>query len=215
LLDQARNKKLATGSTALVKAAEGIRLLEVPATLDRAQGDIHARGNPHFTTDPEAVRVIARHIARSFSSLDPGNAASYKANLQGFEKTLNARMQQWKKQLAPWRGRHLVAYHDSWPYFANRFGLKIDLFLEPKPGISPSPTHLAKVIGAMRRNGAKVILVDPYVSVKAANAVARHTGAKVLKVMPCPQGKGGRPGDYFQWMDGLVNSISKALAGNG
>jgi len=93
--------------------------------------------------------------------------------------------------------------------------LKIDLFLEPKPGISPSPTHLAKVIGAMRRNGAKVILVDPYVSVKAANAVARHTGAKVLKVMPCPQGKGGRPGDYFQWMDGLVNSISKALAGNG
>ena len=125
--------------------------MEVPSTLDRSKGDIHAAGNPHYMTDPENARIVAEHIAQAFSQLDPKSAATYQANLKKFTDELDAKMAEWQKLLAPYKGQEVVAYHNSWPYFAERFGLKIDLFLEPKPGIPPTPTHLAEVIMKMKR----------------------------------------------------------------
>lgn len=212
LLDGARNNKLESGKPGHIVCNQGVQLLEVPSTLDRSKGDIHAAGNPHFMTDPQNGRIVAQHIAESFSALDPKNAATYQANLKKFTDELDGKMAEWQKLLAPYKGQEIVAYHNSWPYFAERFGVKIDLFMEPKPGIPPTPTHLAEVITKMKADNAHVIIVDPYQNRKTADTVARNTGAQVVDVTQFPGGVKGTEGGYIQMIDYLVNSIAKALA---
>src|SRR4051795_1008944 len=146
LLQNARNAKLDIGKAGRVQASQGIRLMNVPANVTRAAGDVHALGNPHFAVDPIIAKAIAQHVAQSFSAVDSANAAFYDANYKKFEATINAKLQEWGTKLLPFKGQKVVAYHDSWPYFAHRFGLDISIFLEPKPGIPPSPSHLAEVI---------------------------------------------------------------------
>ncbi|HZV36126.1 MAG TPA: metal ABC transporter substrate-binding protein, partial [Verrucomicrobiae bacterium] len=179
LLDMARNRKLEPGAPGCILCNQGIQLVEIPSTLDRSKGDIHAAGNPHFLTDPENARIVAEHIAAAFSQLDPKSASTFQSNLKRFTGELDAKMDQWQKLLGPFRGKEVVAYHDSWPYFAARFGLKIDLFLEPKPGIPPTPTHLADVILKMKEDKTHVIIVEPYQNRRTAETVARNTGATV------------------------------------
>jgi ABC-type Zn uptake system ZnuABC Zn-binding protein ZnuA len=116
--------------------------------------------------------------------------------------------------LEPYKGQQIVAYHNSWLYFANRFGLKIDLFLEPKPGVPPTPTHLADVIMKMKTDHVHVIIVDPYLNRRTAEAVADKTGATVVDVTQFPGGIKGTEGGYIALMDYLVSSVAKALAGN-
>ena len=213
LLDQSRNSKLAAGAPGRIACAQGIQLLEVPATLDRSKGDIHAAGNPHYTTDPANVRIVAQRIADAFSQLDPKNSAIYQANLKKFTDRLDEKMAEWDKLLAPFKGEQVVAYHDSWPYFARRFGLKIDLFLEPKPGIPPTPVHLAEVITQMRADHIHVIMVEPYQNRKTAETVAADTGATVVDLSQFPGGIKGTEAGYIELMDRNVNSLAKALAG--
>ena len=105
-----------------------------------------------------------------------------------------------------------MAYHDSWPYFARDFGLKIELYLEPKPGIPPTPSHLAEVIMKMKEENAHVIIVDPYLNRRTAETVARDTGAAVVDVTQFPGGLKGTEGGYVQLEDYLVNSLARALA---
>src|ERR1700747_829445 len=136
--------------------------MNVPTNMTRAAGDVHALGNPHFTVDPIIAKAIAQHIAQSFSALDSVNAAFYEANYKKFEGSINAKLQQGGAALLPFKGQSVVAYHDSWPYFAHRFGLNIDLFLEPKPGIPPSPSHLTEVIAQMKARKIKAIIVEPF-----------------------------------------------------
>jgi len=211
LLDGARNAKIVSASKGDVRCCEGVRLLEVPTTLDRSKGDIHASGNPHYLMDPENAKIVAHHIADAFGQLDPANRDFYLANATKFIATLDTKLVGWQAQLAPFKGQHLVAYHNSWVYFANRFGLKIDLFLEPKPGIPPSPAHLASVIAKMKEENARVIIVDPYLNRKTAETVARSTGATVVDVAQFPGGVKGTEGGYLALMDYLVNSLAKAL----
>lgn len=211
LLDQARNPKLA-GPPNRVAAAAGLQLLEVPSTLDRSKGDIHAAGNPHFLVDPENAKAAAQKIADSLCALDQKSCAAYRANLKKFTDAIDAKMPQWQQKFAPFKGQHVVAYHDSWPYFGERFGLHIDLFLEPKPGVPPTPTHLAEVILKMRQDHVHVIIVDPYLNRRTAEAVASKTDATVVDVTQFPGGVKGTEGGYIQLIDYLVNSISSALA---
>ncbi|MEO6568146.1 MAG: metal ABC transporter substrate-binding protein [Opitutaceae bacterium] len=213
LMQSSRNPKIAAGAPGHIACAEGVQLLEVPTALDRSQGDVHAAGNPHFTTDPVNVKVIAGHICNAFSQLDPKSAEVYRANLKQFEDRLEAKLTAWKAILAPFGGRRIVAYHNMWPYFGRRFGLNIDLFLEPKPGIPPSPAHLADVIGEMKAQNIRVILSEPYVNRKTAETVARNTGANVLDVAQFPGGVKGTEGGYIELMDYLVNSLAKTLGG--
>jgi zinc/manganese transport system substrate-binding protein len=121
-------------------------------------------------------------------------------------------MLEWQKTLEPFKGQKIVSYHDSWLYFGGRFGLKIELFLEPKPGIPPTPAHLAEVITKMKSDNTHVIIVDPYLNRKTAETVARNTGATVVDVTQFPGGVKGTEGGYIQMLDYLVNSIAKALA---
>jgi len=212
LLDQSRNEKIVPGAPGHVNCAKGVQLLDVPVTLDRSRGDIHAAGNPHFAISPSNGKIIAQNIADALAENDPPNAETYRANLKNFTAALDAKLVEWRKTLAPFKGRSLVAYHDSWPYFAREFGLKIELFLEPKPGIPPTPAHLAEVISKMKEESARVIIVDPYLNRRTADTVARETGAMVVPVTQFPGGLKGTEGGYIQLVDQLVNSLATALA---
>jgi len=211
LAQGARNEKIQPGQPGRILGNQGITMLEVPTTLDRSLGDIHAAGNPHFLVDPANAEIVARHIAEAFCALDAANCATYQANLKKFLGQLDSKMVEWQKQLAPFKGEQIAAYHNSWVYFAKRFGLRIDLFLEPKPGIPPSPAHLASVIMKMKADKVHVIIVDPYLNRRTAETVARNTDATVVDVAQMPGGVKGTDGGYIALMDYLVNSLAKAL----
>jgi zinc/manganese transport system substrate-binding protein len=212
LLDQARNPKLAAGEPGHVACAQGVALKEIPSTLDRSKGDIHAAGNPHYIVDPVNAEIVARNITEAFCALDAKSADAYRANLKKFTAALDARMVEWQKKLAPFKGQQVVAYHNSWLYFGDRFGLKIDLFLEPKPGVPPTPRHLADVIVQMKQDKVHVILVDPYLDRRTAETVAAKTDATVVDVAQFPGGVEGTQGGYIALIDYLVNAVAKALA---
>jgi zinc/manganese transport system substrate-binding protein len=212
LLDGARNRKLESGSPGHIMCNQGVQLLEVPSTLDRSKGDIHAAGNPHYMTDPMNARIVAQHLAAALTELDPKSAETYQANLKKFTDELDAKMAEWQKLLAPYKGQEIVAYHNSWPYFAERFGLKIDLFLEPKPGIPPTPAHLAEVIMKMKEDKVRVIIVDPYLNRRTAETVAAKPDAHIVEVTQFPGGVKGTEGGYIAMMDYLVKAIAAALA---
>jgi zinc/manganese transport system substrate-binding protein len=210
LLQNARNAKLDVGKPGRVQASQGIRLMNVPTNVTRAAGDVHALGNPHFAVDPIIAKAIAQHIAQSFAAVDPPNAATYDANYKKFEAAINAKLQQWGATMLPFKGQHVAAYHDSWPYFGHRFGLEIDIFLEPKPGIPPSPSHLAEVITQMKAQKIKAIIVEPYHDRKIAERVASATGAKVVDFAQYP---GALPDTdtYVKLIDALVSRLAAAL----
>lgn len=211
LVDGSRNTKLARGQPGHVACADGLALLEVPATLDRSHGDIHAMGNPHFMTDPVNAQHAAAQICDTFCSLDPQNAAAYRERLKAFTDPLTAKMAGWEKQLAPFHGQRVVAFHNSWPYFAKRFGLRIDLFLEPKPGIPPTPAHLGEIVSTMKAESIGVIIVEPYQNRKTAETVATRTGARIVDFCQYPGGVRGAEGGYVELIDYLVNALAAAL----
>lgn len=210
LLQNARNPKIEIGKPGRVVASQGVRLMNVPTSVTRAAGDVHALGNPHFMTDPIIAKAVAQHIAQSFSTVDSANAPAYDANYKKFEATINAKLQEWGATLLPFKGQNVVAYHDSWVYFAHRFGLNIDIFLEPKPGIPPSPSHLTEVIAQMKAQKIKVILVEPFHDRRIAEKAASATGAKVVDFAQFP---GGLPGTdtYVKLIDTLVSRLAAAL----
>ncbi|MDQ6690554.1 MAG: metal ABC transporter substrate-binding protein [Gemmatimonadota bacterium] len=212
LLENSRNSRISAGAPGRIVASEGIKLLEIPTTFDRSKGDVHSLGNPHFMIDPINVKIVARNIASHFAQIDPKNAATYNGNLSRFNSKLDAKLADWQKQLAPYRGARIVTYHKDFIYLADRFGLNIVDELEPKPGIAPSPAHLAQVIGKMKSTNAKVILVQPFQNRRTAETVARQTGAAVLDV---PQQPGAAPNTttYFDTMDNLVNTLAGGLRG--
>ena len=211
LLDGARNAKLEPGKPGRISCVEGVSLLEVPSSLDRSKGDLHAAGNPHYTTDPVNIKIVAAHICNAFSTLDAKSAEYFRGNLARLNEQLDAKLAEWTKLLEPNRGKRLVTYHNSWPYFARRFGLRMDLYLEPKPGIPPTPSHLAEVIETMKTENIRVIIVEPYLNHKTAEAVAAHTDATVLDFAPYPGGAKGTEAGTVQWMDTLVRSLAAAL----
>lgn len=210
ILQNARNPRIDNGKPGRIVASQGIRLMNVPTEVTRAAGDVHALGNPHFTVDPIIAKAVAQHIAQAFGTLDPPNAATYEANYKKFEATINAKLQQWGTAMLPFKGQHVVAYHDSWPYFAHRFGVNIDIFLEPKPGIPPSPSHLAEVIDQIKAQHVKAVIVEPYHDRKVAERVASATGAKVVDFAQFP---GGLPGTdtYVGLIDKLIANLTSAL----
>jgi len=211
LLDGARNARILAGAPGRVVASEGIQLLDIPLAADRSQGDTHVAGNPHFMLDPVNSRIVVEHIARVFKEHDPAGAATFDSNVASFEARLDAKMKEWIAALAPFAGRQIVTYHPTWRYFGRRFGLEANTFLEPKPGIPPSPPHLAKVMEKMKAENIRVLLVEPYQPRKTAEAVAAHSDALVVDVCQFP---GAIPGTstYVELIDIVVQRVARALA---
>jgi len=211
LIDGSRNSKIAYGAPGHLVASQGIDLLEVPAVLSRAQGDIHAMGNPHYTVDPENAIKVSENIRAKLSELDPKGSSTFSKNQNEFAKKVESKLKEWEQTLAPYKGQHMASYHKSWTYFGKRFGFEIDIFLEPKPGIPPSPSHLAEVIEEMKKDKVKAIFCEPYLNHKTAERVGSETGAEVIEVSQFPGALKGVKDDYISLIDHIVNSLASAL----
>jgi ABC-type Zn uptake system ZnuABC Zn-binding protein ZnuA len=210
LLQGVRNTKIAPGAPGRISASVGVRMLDVPTTFDRSRGDVHALGNPHFMLDPLNAKLIAAQITEHLAQLQPASAAQFRANQQRFNTTLDAKLLEWQAALAPFRGGKIVTYHKDFSYLAERFELEVVATLEEKPGIAPSPAHLAQIISSMRTQGVRVILVQPFQNRRTAETVARQTGAAVVD-MPHQPGVAPDTTTYFMLMDHLVRTLAGAL----
>lgn len=211
LLDGARNPRIRQGGSGYLDVSRAIPLLDVPSgNIDRSQGDVHPLGNPHYWLDPENGRRIARLFKKKFTELDPRGAAVYDANEKNFEARLNATERSWSDELAKIKGQPVVAWHTSWRYFAEYTKMNIVGFMEPKPGVPPSPAHLAGLIQTMRRTGAKVIIMEPFYNRKTADFVAARSGAKVLIIPPSVGGVKGA-NDYIGVMNYDIQQLANAL----
>src|SRR5215475_1241579 len=176
LIDQSRNDKIRPGAIGYLDASTGCDILERPTgTVTRAMGDVHPFGNPHFWLDPENGRIIARAIAAKLTELDPAGAAEYKANLAAFETKLTEGEKRWDAALAPYAGTELVTYHNSWPNFLKHFKLVAAGYIEPKPGIPPSPSHTVEIIDLIKSKKIPAILMEPYFDRKTPEQIAAKT----------------------------------------
>lgn len=180
LLQSSRNGRIQPGGAGYIDASVGVELLQRPQTADRSQGDIHVYGNPHYWMDPLRGKQIARTIARKLIALRPAEEAFFRENLRRFEAEIDTGTARWTGRLAALRDLPVIAYHNEWPYFEERFGFTIVDFLEPKPGIPPSPGQLRKVIAAVEARKIPLIITSPYFTPDAANLVSRETGARVV-----------------------------------
>lgn len=207
----ARNPAILTGGAGFLDCSGYVREQEVPTgKIDRSMGDIHPGGNPHYLYSPREAYNCARAIAARLSQLDPDNAAVYGANLRGFGRRLTVRVKAWESRMESFRGAKVVSYHRSWTYLIDWLGLVDLATFEPKPGVPPSPRHVAKVLQAARKSGAKVILQESYYPSKTGKLVAKKLGGTLLQL---PAGAAFRKGEtYIQRMDRLVSSLAEALA---
>jgi ABC-type Zn uptake system ZnuABC Zn-binding protein ZnuA len=215
LVDQSRNAKIHPGGAGYLDMSVGCDILERPTTqVTRAMGDVHPYGNPHYWTDPNNGRIIARAIAAKLSALDPSNAAAYQKNLAAFEAKLAEKDKEWLAKMAPYANAKVITFHRSWPNFAKHFKLDVVGEIEPKPGIPPSPTHTLEIINLISSQKIKAILVEPYFDLKTPKYMAGKTGASVVIGYPSV---GGLPEikDYFGLFDYDVDALVKALKGGG
>ncbi len=210
LLTSSRNSKIQKGSQGYVDASEGISLLQVPSSVNRAAGDIHIFGNPHYWLDPLNGKVIARNIANGLERIDPSNKTFYEANLQTFFARINTKMKEWQAKMSPFKGSKIIAYHNEWVYFEKRFGLEIVDFMEPKPGIPPSPSQLVKVIREVQANKIQVIISSPYFTTSSSAVVAKQTGAKQL-TMATSVGAFNSIKNYFDLFDYDIDQLIAML----
>jgi zinc/manganese transport system substrate-binding protein len=211
LLDGARNARIRQGGSGYLDVSRVIPVIDVArGNVDRSQGDVHPLGNPHYWLDPENGKRIARLFQQKFTELDPAGAAAYASNEKAFEAKLAAAERSWAPQLAQIKGKPVVAWHTSWRYFAEYNGMNIVGFMEPKPGVPPSPSHLAGLIATMRRTGAKVIVMEPFYDKRTADLVASRTGARVLVLPPSVGGAKGI-NDYVALMTYDIQQLANAL----
>ena len=211
LVNAAGNTGIRPGSAGDLDLSRGIPLLEVPsANVSRAEGDIHVFGNPHYWVSPENGRIMAQTIAAKLSEMDPANQAKYEQNLAEFLSRLDPKIAEWKEKAKPLAGMELVGYHKSWPYLMDFLGTKMEQFLEPKPGIPPSPQQVDFLKNYMKANAIKVIVTSSYFSDKASQSLANDTGAKVL-LLAQSVGETKEATDYIAMIDYDVNALIDAL----
>ena len=211
LVGAARNKKLAYGAPGYVDTSVGIELLQIPAgRVDAAMGDIHIYGNPHYWLDPANAVVITKNIMEGLARNDPRNAAVFAESREKFLAELDVKLKGWSGKAAGLRGMKLVTYHNSWVYFAKRFGLELFGNIEPKPGIPPPPAHLERLIAMMKEDKVRIIMAETYYPASGPKMVAEKTGAKLIIV---PSSVGGVSGvkSYFDVFDLILDRLVEAV----
>jgi ABC-type Zn uptake system ZnuABC Zn-binding protein ZnuA len=212
LITQSRNPRIQVGAPGYLDASTFAEILEIPrGEITRAMGDVHPLGNPHYWLDPENGRRIARGIRDKLIELQSEDAAYFEQRFADFDKRLTEAGRRWDQTAAPLQGVEVVTYHNSWPNFAKRFGLKVVGYIEPKPGIPPTPAHTRDIINLIKRDRVPLILVEPYFDPKTPNAIGNETGASVVVLLPSV---GGVPevSGYFQLFDYNLRLLATALA---
>jgi zinc/manganese transport system substrate-binding protein len=213
LIDQSRNDKIHPGNRGYLDASVGCDILQRPnQVVTRAMGDVHPYGNPHYWTDPQNGRVIARAIAARLGELDPAGRDVYQKNLAAFEQRLTQKEAEWNAKMAPFAGMKVVTFHDSWPNFAKHFKLVVAGHVEPKPGIPPTPAHTLEIVNLILSQKIPVVLVEPYFDMKTPQYIAGKTGATVVVFYPSVGGTSAIK-DYFALFDTDINAFVDAMKG--
>jgi ABC-type Zn uptake system ZnuABC Zn-binding protein ZnuA len=215
LIQQSRNARIQVGADGYLDSSLTAKILEIPTgQITRAMGDVHPLGNPHYWLDPGNGRHIARTIADKLAAMAPADAPYFASRYADFDKRLAEAEKRWDAQMAPYKGLKVVTYHRSWPNFVDRFGLDVIGYVEPRPGIPPSPRHTIDLIAEMKRQNVKILLVEPYFDLKTPNSIARETGAKVL-VMPPSVGGVKEITDYVTLFDYDLGLLVAAIKETG
>ena len=211
LINSSRNSKIQVGASGYLDASQNVKILEIPTSqITRAMGDVHPSGNPHYWLDPGNGRRIAATIRDKLSELSPADKAYFAQRYSDFDARLAVAEKKWDAAMLPYKGTKIVTYHRSWPNFVERFGLDVIGYVEPKPGIPPSPGHTLELIDEMKRQGVKLIVVEPYFDLKTPQAVATQVGGKVLVLAPSVGGT-KEVADYIGLFDYDVNLMVTAL----
>ena len=212
LITQSGNSKIQVGAKGYFDVSTVCEILEVPTgTITRAEGDVHPLGNPHYWLDPENGRRIARAFKAKLSEMQPADAAFFDQRLKDFEQRLNDAEKRWDAAMAPYRGRKVITYHRSFPNFSKRFGLDVVDYVEPKPGIPPTPSHTLEVINKMKQQNIKLVLVEPYFDMKTPNSIAQAVGGTALVLLPSVGGE-KQVQNYFQLFDYDINLLTTAFS---
>ncbi len=207
LQTQSRNAKIQVGGPGYIDMSQFCQILEIPqGQVTRAMGDVHPLGNPHYWLDPQNGRRIAKAFADKFSQMDGADAGYFQARYADFDKRLAAAEKGWEAKMAPYKGRKVVTYHRSWPNFCERFGLNVVDYVEPRPGIPPTPSHTLELINRMKSEGIKLVLIEPYFDRKTPDSVARAVGGEVALMMPSVGGNKDIT-NYFQLFDYDINLL--------
>ncbi len=214
LITQSGNPRIQVGANGYLDASQFAEILEIPqGAITRAMGDVHPLGNPHYWLDPDNGRRVAKGIAGKLAEMDPADAAYFQQRDQDFERRLAEADKKWQTEMKPFHGRKVVTYHNSLPNFAKHFGLDVVGFVEPRPGIPPTPSHTLDVINMMKRDHVKVIMVEPYFDRKTPDSIARETGGTVVEYLPSVGGV-KEVTTYFQLFDYDIGLLTKAFQAN-
>lgn len=210
LLETARNGRVLPGAPGYLDLSASVTLRDkASGPVSRAEGDVHARGNPHYWLDPRNGALMAQTVAARLSGIDPGHAAAFRANLDAFEQELGQRVPQWQARLSPLKEQPVIAYHKSFVYLAQAFGFRIFAEVEPKPGIPPNAAHLQRLVETIRAQKIGVLIMEPYYERCSAAWLARETG---IRIAVLPQSVGARPDivTYFDLFDAIVDATAAA-----
>jgi zinc/manganese transport system substrate-binding protein len=211
LINQSRNARIQPNADRYLDASLTAKILEIPTgQITRAMGDVHPSGNPHYWLGPDNGRRIAQAIQKKLSEISPGDAAYFAQRYADFDRRLAEAEKRWQSAMAPYKGVKVVTYHRSWPNFTDAFGLEVIGYVEPKPGIPPSPSHTLELIQEMKRQQVKVVIMEPYFDRKTPDAIARETGAQVIVLAPSVGGE-KEVTDYFKLFDYDVNLVVNAI----
>jgi zinc/manganese transport system substrate-binding protein len=210
LLTQSGNSKIQLGAPGYLEASQYVAKLEIPKVVDRALGDIHPGGNPHIHTDPRNIAKVAAALEERLAQLDPANAGTYHSRAKAFRDRWQAAIARWEKEAAPLKGVPIVVHHKAFSYFINWTGMREVAALEPKPGIPPTPSHLAELIDQMKSQPAKVIVYSSYNSPQAAQFLSER--AKIPMVMlPFTVGGTEKAKDLFGFFDDMIERLLGAV----
>lgn len=209
LLQQSGNAKVQAGQAGHFAAADFVRKLEQPAQLDRAQGDVHAAGNPHIQTDPRNIAVVAAALAARLRQLDPANAPQYARRQADFAQRWQQAMTRWAAQAAPLKGVAVVSQHKGFVYLYDWLGLNEVAVLEPKPGVEPSVSHLQGVLGAIKSQPVRMVVYAGYQDPRASEWLSKNSGITAVK-LPFTVGGSERAKDLFGLFDDTLARLTAA-----
>jgi len=213
VLDTVGDPELAAGGRRDLDLSRGVALLQTETPrlrVDRATPHVHAFGNTHYWLDPENTRPMTAAIAAALGRLAPEQRPGFEDRRRRFLEQLDARLVRWRRALAPHGGARLVAVHDTWPYFAARFGLVVVATVEATPGVPPSPAALGLLVERMRASGVRVLVTEPYTSATLARRIAEQSGARAVTLVPSVGAERGVD-DYLALVDVNVARLAEAL----
>jgi zinc/manganese transport system substrate-binding protein len=207
LLRKSGNPKVLPGKPGYLEAASYVTMREIPASIDRSEGDVHPQGNPHIHTDPRNIGRLAQVIGERLSRIDPDNASYYAKRLMDFNQRWNAALVRWENEAKTIRGMPIVTQHKSWIYLITWLGLERVAVLEEKPGIPPGAGHLANIARQLQHKPARVIVRAAYQSPRASEWLAERSKIPVV-VLPYTVGGNDNAGDLFSLFDETLRILT-------